>query len=65
MSKRNKIIYWIATAWLALGMLSYGNRAADANRGRGKDDDVAALPALCIDPAGYLENTGRDRYPDA
>lgn len=22
MSKRNKIIYWIATAWLALGMLS-------------------------------------------
>lgn len=24
MSKRNKIIYWIATAWLALGMLSTG-----------------------------------------
>jgi hypothetical protein len=22
MTKRNKIIYWIATAWLALGMLS-------------------------------------------
>lgn len=24
MNKRNKIIYWIATAWLALGMLSTG-----------------------------------------
>ena len=24
MSKRNKIIYWIATAWLALGMLVTG-----------------------------------------
>lgn len=24
MSKRNKIIYWIATFWLALGMLSTG-----------------------------------------
>jgi hypothetical protein len=24
MSKRNKIIYWISTAWLALGMLSTG-----------------------------------------
>lgn len=24
MQKRNKIIYWIATAWLALGMLSTG-----------------------------------------
>ncbi len=24
MSKRNKIIYWIATTWLALGMLSTG-----------------------------------------
>ncbi len=24
MSKRNKIVYWIATIWLALGMLSSG-----------------------------------------
>lgn len=24
MSKRNKIIYWIATAWLALGLVSTG-----------------------------------------
>lgn len=24
MTKRNKIIYWIATIWLALGMLSTG-----------------------------------------
>lgn len=24
MTKRNKIIYWVATAWLALGMLSAG-----------------------------------------
>jgi hypothetical protein len=24
MTKRNKIIYWIATAWLALGMLATG-----------------------------------------
>ncbi|HET6990356.1 MAG TPA: DoxX family protein, partial [Bacteroidia bacterium] len=24
MTKRNKIIYWISTSWLALGMLSTG-----------------------------------------
>ena len=24
MTKRNKIIYWIATLWLALGMISTG-----------------------------------------
>ena len=24
MTKRNKIIYWIATVWLSLGMLSTG-----------------------------------------
>ncbi len=24
MTKRNKIIYWVATIWLALGMLSSG-----------------------------------------
>ncbi len=24
MNKRNKVVYWIATAWLALGMLSSG-----------------------------------------
>src|ERR1700754_5075861 len=24
MTKRNKVIYWIATAWLALGMISTG-----------------------------------------
>jgi hypothetical protein len=24
MTKRNKIIYWIATIWLSLGMLSTG-----------------------------------------
>ena len=24
MKKRNKIIYWISTIWLALGMLSTG-----------------------------------------
>ncbi len=24
MTKRNKIIYWISTIWLALGMLSSG-----------------------------------------
>ena len=24
MTKRNKIIYWIATIWLALGMVSTG-----------------------------------------
>jgi hypothetical protein len=24
MTKRNKIIYWIATSWLALGMTSTG-----------------------------------------
>ena len=44
MTKRNKIIYWIATAWLALGMLSTGAVQLFKGRtGAGGVDSVTAL----------------------
>ncbi len=33
MTKTKKIIYWIATLWLALGMTSTVNCAVDENEG--------------------------------
>lgn len=42
--KRNKIIYWIATIWLALGMLSTGAvQLMKAKSGAGGADSVAHL----------------------
>ncbi|WPU98900.1 DoxX family protein [Mucilaginibacter sp. cycad4] len=42
--KRNKIIYWIATIWLALGMLSTGMvQLLKAKSGAGGADSVAHL----------------------
>ena len=44
MSKRNKIIYWIATIWLALGMLSTGGvQLFKANEGQGGANMITHL----------------------
>lgn len=44
MSKRNKIIYWIATLWLSLGMLSTGAvQLLKAKAGAGGVDSVTHL----------------------
>ena len=44
MTKRNKIIYWIATLWLALGMLSTGAvQLFKANEGAGGMDSIIHL----------------------
>jgi hypothetical protein len=44
MSKRNKIIYWIATIWLALGMLSTGAvQLFKAKDGQGGADMITHL----------------------
>jgi hypothetical protein len=42
--KRNKIIYWIATIWLALGMISTGMvQLLKAKAGAGGADSIAHL----------------------
>lgn len=44
MSKRNKIIYWIATVWLALGMISTGAvQLFKAKEGQGGADMIMHL----------------------
>jgi hypothetical protein len=44
MTKRNKIIYWIATIWLALGMLSTGAvQIFKAKEGQGGVDMITHL----------------------
>lgn len=44
MTKRNKIIYWISTIWLALGMLSTGAvQLFRAKEGAGGVDSVTQL----------------------
>lgn len=44
MTKRNKIIYWIATIWLALGMLSTGLvQLFRAKAGQGGVDSITHL----------------------
>ena len=44
MAKRNKIIYWIATVWLALGMVSTGAvQLFEAKEGQGGADMVTHL----------------------
>ena len=44
MKKRNKVIYWIATLWLALGMLSTGIvQLLEAKEGPGGLDMMAHL----------------------
>jgi uncharacterized membrane protein YphA (DoxX/SURF4 family) len=44
MTKRNKIIYWIATIWLALGMLATGaGQLFKAKEGQGGADMIVHL----------------------
>ena len=44
MTKRNKIIYWIATLWLALGMVSTGAvQLLKGKTGAGGADSIAHL----------------------
>ena len=44
MTKRNKIIYWVATTWLALGMLSTGLvQLFKAREGQGGVDMITHL----------------------
>ena len=44
MTKRNKIIYWIATIWLALGMLSTGEvQLFKGKTGAGGVDSITQL----------------------
>lgn len=44
MAKRDKIIYWVATAWLALGMLSTGLvQLLKVKTGTGGADSLAHL----------------------
>ena len=44
MTKRNKIIYWIATVWLALGMLSTGaGQLLKMKTGAGGADSITHL----------------------
>ncbi len=44
MTKRNRIIYWIATGWLALGMISTGaGQLLKAKAGQGGADMITHL----------------------
>ena len=58
MTKRNKIIYWIATIWLALGMLSTG--IVQLLKVKEEVDMIThtGLSGLFSDNTGCLENSG-------
>ncbi len=66
MTKRNKIIYWIATTWLALGMVSTGLVQlfkANTGQGRSRYDYTFGLSCLFANNTGYLENFGSGSRP--
>ncbi|QEM13176.1 DoxX family protein [Mucilaginibacter rubeus] len=59
--KRNKIIYWIATLWLALGMVSTGAvQLMKMKSGAGGADSVAHLgyPAYFLTILGFWKVLG-------
>jgi uncharacterized membrane protein YphA (DoxX/SURF4 family) len=61
MSKRNKIIYWIATIWLALGMTATGIvQLAKTKDGQGGADMLAHLgyPAYLLTLMGICKILG-------
>ncbi|MCC8425940.1 DoxX family protein [Mucilaginibacter sp. UR6-11] len=61
MAKRNKIIYWIATIWLALGMLSTGAvQLLKAKAGAGGLDSITHLgyPAYFLTILGVWKILG-------
>ena len=61
MTKRNKVIYWIATVWLALGMVSTGAvQLFQAKEGQGGADMVTHLgyPAYLLTILGIWKLLG-------
>lgn len=61
MSKRNKIIYWIATVWLALGMVSTGGvQLVKAKEGPGGLDSMTHLryPSYAMTLLGIFKIIG-------
>jgi len=61
MTKRNKIIYWIATIWLALGMVSTGAvQLLKAKDGQGGLDSIMHLgyPAYLLTLLGIWKILG-------
>src|SRR6478672_3413563 len=61
MTKRNKIIYWIATIWLALGMVSTGAvQLLKTKDGQGGLDMITHLgyPAYLLTLLGILKILG-------
>ena len=58
MAKRNKIIYWIATAWLALGMLSTGIVQALHVKGQTEFITNLGYPAYFITMLGICKILG-------
>jgi hypothetical protein len=61
MSRRNKIIYWISTIWLALGMVSTGTvQLLKAKEGAGGVDSITHLgyPVYLLSLLGVLKILG-------
>jgi uncharacterized membrane protein YphA (DoxX/SURF4 family) len=61
MSKRNKIIYWIATLWLALGMISTGiGQLLKMEKGQGGADSIKHLgyPLYLLSFLGVMKILG-------
>ena len=58
MTKRNKIIYWIATIWLALGMLSTGIVQLLKTEEEVDMMTQSGLSCLFSNNNGCLENSG-------
>jgi hypothetical protein len=61
MAKRNKIIYWIATAWLALGLLATGaGQLFKAKAGQGGADMITHLgyPLYLLTILGFWKILG-------
>ena len=61
MTKRNKIIYWIATIWLALGMVSTGIVQIIKMKEEVTYVYTSGLSSLLLLNTGCLENTGSYR----
>lgn len=60
MSKRNKIIYWVATLWLSLGMVATGVAQLLKQNGQGGADSMARLgyPAYLMMLLGICKISG-------
>ncbi len=63
-TKRNKIIYWIATIWLALGMIS--TAIVQLMQMKEEVDNVTRLgyPPYILTIIGVWKNFGRGGHPD-